>query len=312
MPPPEQDCAGKAGARTEVKSMVGLDATETLGAVAPVRVRRRWPLSLVVGAAIVGVFALLALVGPWVAPHDVEQFHPLHKLEPPSASYWFGTDRFGRDLLSRVVVGSRTTLVMAVSGTALGVVAGILLGVVSGYLGGRIDEALMRLMDVVMSFPSLLLALLVVAVLGASVINAVLSIGVVFTPRVARVVRSATLAVRHAPFVEAAQVRGERDASVIFREILPNLWPPIIVEGCIRLSYAVLLSVSLSYLGLGAQPPTPDWGLMVSKERAFLVGAPWVVLFPAGAIVALVVGVNLLGDGLRERLMARRSVEVPA
>jgi peptide/nickel transport system permease protein len=201
---------------------------------------------------------------------------------------------------------------MAVSGTALGVVAGILLGVVSGYLGGRSDEALMRLMDVVMSFPSLLLALLVVAVLGASVINAVLSIGVVFTPRVARVVRSATLAVRHAPFVEAAQVRGERDASVIFREILPNLWPPIIVEGCIRLSYAVLLSVSLSYLGLGAQPPTPDWGLMVSKERAFLVGAPWVVLFPAGAIVALVVGVNLLGDGLRERLMARRSVEVPA
>ncbi|HSF01371.1 MAG TPA: ABC transporter permease, partial [Solirubrobacterales bacterium] len=222
-------------------------------------------------------------------------------------AYWFGTDRYGRDVFSRVLVGSRTTVSMALAGTLAGLAGGLLIGLVSGYTGGRLDELLMRAMDVVMSFPSLLLALLVVAMLGASTVNAVVSIGVVFTPRVARVVRSAALGVRTAEFVEAAQVRGERAGYIVFREILPNLWPPIIVEGSIRMSYAVLLSVSLSYLGLGAQPPTPDWGLMVSKERAFLVLAPWVVLFPAGAIVALIMGVNLLGDGLRDTLMARKS-----
>jgi peptide/nickel transport system permease protein len=186
---------------------------------------------------------------------------------------------------------------------------GLLIGMTSGYLGGRTDEAVMRMMDIIMAFPSLLLALLVVAILGANAVNAVWSIGIVFVPRVARVVRSATLGLRALPFVEAAQVRGERASYVIFREILPNLWPPVIVEACIRMSFAVLLSVSLSYLGLGAQPPTPDWGLMVSKERAFLVQAPWVVLFPAGAIVTLIVAVNLLGDGMREWLVARRSVD---
>ena len=136
-----------------------------------------------------------------------------------------------------------------------------------------------------------------------------LSIALVFVPRVARVVRSAVLGLRTAEFVEAAQVRGERATWIVTREILPNLWPPIIVEACVRMSFAVLMSVSLSYLGLGAQPPTPDWGLMVAKERAFLVQAPWVVLFPAGAIVTLVIGVNLLGDGLREWLMARKSAD---
>jgi peptide/nickel transport system permease protein len=269
----------------------------------------RWPLTMVVGGTLVGLFALLAVAGPWVAPYDVEAFHALAKMKPPSSAFWFGTDRYGRDILSRVVVGARTTVTMAAAGTALGLLAGTLIGLVSGYLGGRTDELLMRLMDIVMSFPSLLLALLVVAVLGASTVNAVLSIGIVFTPRVARVVRSATLGLRGAQFVEAAQVRGESGAYVVFRELLPNLWPPIIVEGCIRLSYAVLLSVSLSYLGLGAQPPTPDWGLMVANERAFLVLAPWTVLFPAGAIVLLVVGVNLLGDGMREWLAARRTID---
>jgi peptide/nickel transport system permease protein len=263
---------------------------------------------MIVGGAIVGVFVALALVGPWIAPYDVEAFHGLAKMKAPSADFWLGTDRYGRDVFSRVIVGARTTVTMAVAGTALGLLAGTLIGLLSGHLGGLVDEALMRLMDIVMSFPSLLLALLVVAVLGASTANAVLSIGVVFTPRVARVVRSATLGLRGAQFVEAAVVRGESDAYIVFRELLPNLWPPIIVEGCIRLSYAVLLSVSLSYLGLGAQPPTPDWGLTVAKERAYLVLAPWTVLVPAGAIVLFIVGVNLLGDGLREWLVARKSV----
>ena len=267
----------------------------------------RLPLTLLVGTLIVGLFFVFAAVGPWLAPYDVEAFHRKDALQAPSAGYWFGTDRYGRDIFSRVLVGSRTTVSMALAGTLLGLGGGLLIGLVSGYVGGRLDELLMRGMDVVMSFPSLLLALLVVAMLGANAVNAILSIGIVFIPRVARVVRSAALGLRTAEFVEAAQVRGERASYILFHEILPNLWPPIIVEGSIRMSYAVLLSVSLSYLGLGAQPPTPDWGLMVSKERVFLVLAPWVVLFPAGAIVTLIMGVNLLGDGLRDRLMARKS-----
>ncbi len=151
--------------------------------------------------------------------------------------------------------------------------------------------------------------MLVVAALGSNEINAVLSIGIVFIPKVARVVRSATLGLRNVQFVEAAEVRGESSRYIIFREILPNVWPPIIVETCIRLSYAVLLVVSLSYLGLGAQPPAPDWGLMIAKERAFMVTAPWVVFAPAAAIVSLIVGVNLLGDGMREWLAARKTAD---
>ena len=165
----------------------------------------------------------------------------------------------------------------------------------------------MRCTDIAMSFPGLLLAMLVVAALGANEVNAVISIGIVFVPKVARVVRSATLGLRHVQFVEAAQVRGESRPFIIFSEILPNIWPPIIVETCIRLSYAVLLVVSLSYLGLGAQPPAPDWGLMIAKERAFMVTAPWVVFAPAAAIVALIISVNLLGDGMREWLAARKT-----
>ena len=275
----------------------------------PVRPPRRVPMTLIVGGALVACFVLLAFIGPYITPKPFDKFHFSSKLAPPSAEFWLGSDRYGRDIFSRVIAGARITVTMAVVGTAIGVVAGVLIGLVSGYLGRWVDELLMRFTDIAMSFPSLLLALLVVAVLGANEVNAVISIGIVFTPRVARVVRSATLGLRHVQFVEAAEVRGESNRYIIFREILPNIWPPIIVESCIRMSYAVLLVVSLSYLGLGAQPPAPDWGLMISKERAFLANAPWVVLAPAAAIVTLVVSVNLFGDGMREWLSARKTAD---
>ena len=276
-------------------------------AVAPaVRKPRRVPTSLIIGGAIVGVFLLLAIIGPYITPYPFDQFHFKTRMAPPSAEFWLGTDRYGRDIFSRVVAGARLTVFMAGTGTVIGVFLGVVIGLFSGYAGGWIDEALMRVTDIAMSFPSLLLAMLVVAALGANEFNAVISIGIVFTPRVARIVRSAALGLRHVQFVEAAQVRGESRAYVIFREILPNVWPPIIVESCIRLSYAVLLVVSLSYLGLGAQPPAPDWGLMIAKERAFLVSGPWVVLAPAAAIILLIISVNLLGDGMREWLSARK------
>jgi peptide/nickel transport system permease protein len=279
---------------------------ETKGAIKP---PSRVPRSLIAGGAIVGVFMVLAAIGPFITPYPFDQFHFGTRLAPPSVDFWWGTDRYGRDIFSRVIHGTSLTVFMAGTGTIIGVTCGLLIGLFSGYVGGWIDEILMRLTDIVMSFPGLLLAMLVVAALGSNEINAVLSIGIVFTPKVARVVRSATLGLRHVQFVEAAEVRGESNSFIIFREILPNVWPPIIVETCIRLSYAVLLVVSLSYLGLGAQPPAPDWGLMIAKERAFLVSAPWVVFAPAAAIVSLIIGVNLLGDGMREWLAARKTAD---
>ena len=280
--------------------------TEAVRAVKP---PSRVSKSLIVGAAIVGMFLLLAVIGPYITPYPFDQFHFGTRLAPPSAEFWWGTDRYGRDIFSRVIHGTSLTVFMAGSGTLIGVFFGLLIGLFSGYVGGWIDEILMRLTDIVMSFPGLLLAMLVVAALGSNEINAVISIGIVFIPKVARVVRSATLGLRHVQFVEAAEVRGESSGYIIFREILPNVWPPIIVETCIRLSYAVLLVVALSYLGLGAQPPAPDWGLMIAKERAFMVTAPWVVFAPAGAIVSLIIGVNLLGDGIREWLAARKTAD---
>lgn len=268
---------------------------------------RRVPTSLIIGGTLVFVFIVIAIIGPYITPYPFDKFHFADRLAPPSAEFWLGTDRYGRDIFSRVIHGAQLTVTMAGTGTIIGVAIGLLIGLFSGYIGGWFDEILMRLTDIVMSFPALLLAMLVVAALGSNEINAVLSIGIVFIPKVARVVRSATLGLRNVQFVEAAEVRGESNSYIIFREILPNVWPPVIVETCIRLSYAVLLVVSLSYLGLGAQPPAPDWGLMIAKERAFLVSAPWVVFAPAGAIVLLIIAVNLLGDGMREYLAARKT-----
>jgi peptide/nickel transport system permease protein len=276
---------------------------------ATVKPPRRIPMSLIIGGTIVGVFLILAVIGPHITPYPYDKFHFGTRLAPPSADFWWGTDRYGRDIFSRVIHGTRLTVLMAGSGTMIGVAFGLLIGLFSGYVGGWIDEILMRVTDIAMSFPGLLLAMLVVAALGSNEINAVVSIAIVFVPKVARVVRSATLGLRHVQFVEAAQVRGESNAYIIFREILPNVWPPVIVETCIRLSYAVLLVVSLSYLGLGAQPPAPDWGLMIAKERAFLVSGPWVVLAPASAIVLLIIGVNLFGDGMREWVAARKTAD---
>ena len=278
-------------------------------AVRLVKPPRRVSMSLIIGGTIVGLFVVLALIGPYITPYPFDQFHFSERLAAPSAEFWWGTDRYGRDIFSRVVHGTSLTVFMAGGGTVIGVFFGLLIGLFSGYVGGWIDEILMRLTDIAMSFPGLLLAMLVVAALGSNEINAVLSIGIVFIPKVARVVRSATLGLRNVQFVEAAEVRGESSRYIVFREILPNVWPPVIVETCIRLSYAVLLVVSLSYLGLGAQPPAPDWGLMIAKERAFLVTAPWVVFAPAAAIVSLIVGVNLLGDGMREWLAARKTAD---
>ncbi|MCO5091856.1 ABC transporter permease [Bosea sp. (in: a-proteobacteria)] len=263
---------------------------------------RNFPFIL--GASLLAAFVIFAVLGPLIAPYTAEQFTPF-KLAKPSWAHWFGTDRYGRDVLSRVIIGTRVTVVMATLSTILGVFGGIALGMLAGYKGGWLDEAIMRGCDVVMSFPSLLLALLVVSVLGPNEVNAVISIGVVFMPRVARVVRSAVLPVRSAPYIEAAELRAERTDYILFRELFPNVLPVIIVESCIRFSFAAMLTVSLSFLGLGAQPPSSDWGLMISAERGFMLLAPWVVAAPAAFLSLFIISINLLGDSLRVILAVR-------
>ncbi len=227
--------------------------------------------------------------------------HPkLQQLLAPSWQFWLGTDQFGRDILSRVMSGAASLIVVAGSGTILGITLGMVVGMSSAYRGGRVDNVVMRVMDGLMSFPGLLMALLVLTALGPSAVNIAATVGIVTMPRVARVIRSATLSLKELEFVQSARLRGESALYVIFREILPNTLPILGVELSVRLSYSILLVSSLGFLGMGVQPPSSDWGLMISQSRSFLSSAPWVALAPAGAIASLVVGVNLLTDGIRQ------------
>ena len=251
-----------------------------------------------VGLILVGIYILLAIFGPLLAPYPYTDFHLENTLEPPSAQYIFGTDQFGRDIFSRVIFGTRNIFVLSISATALGMLLGIATGLIAGYYGGLLDEIVMRLMDVMMSFPSLLLALLILTTLGPAMSNIVIGIAIVFMPRVARLVRSVVLGIKTKEFVDAARVQGESAFHIMVFEILPNALRPITVEASIRTSYAILLGAALGYLGLGSQPPSPDWGLQVSEGRNFILSAPWVVIFPSLAIASLVVGINLLTDGM--------------
>jgi peptide/nickel transport system permease protein len=258
-----------------------------------------------VGLALVLAHLAMALVGPLLAPYPATEFHMADRLRPPSAPYLLGTDQFGRDLFSRLLHGAPAMLLLSTSATALGLLLGVAVGLTTGYVGGAVDELLMRLMDALMSFPSLLLALLILTMVGPATHNVVIGIGVVFMPHVARVVRSAVLSERAQEYVQAARVRGEGPLYIMLRELLPNVRGPIVVEAAIRISYAILLGASLGFLGLGVQPPAPDWGLMISEARNFLLVAPWIALAPAAAIATLVVGLNLVADGLTHELDRR-------
>lgn len=262
------------------------------------------------GASVVLLFVLTALLGPWVAPYSpTEQFFA-DRLQAPSWEHPFGTDRLGRDVLSRVILGTRSILALAGLGTLVAVLLGTLLGLLSGYRGGRFDEVLMRFFDSLLAIPALLLALLLLGTIGPSRQSVLLVIAVVYTPIVARVVRSETLSVKTKDFVEAARLQGEPTLYILLREILPSVMPALSVEGALRFSYAIFLVASLGFLGVGVQPPTPDWGLMVKESRDFAGLAPWTLLFPAGAISLLVVGMNLLADGFKRVLQSPEALGV--
>jgi peptide/nickel transport system permease protein len=257
------------------------------------------------GLALVAVALLLILAGPSLAPLDPDAMSPLARYKGPGADHWLGTDQYGRDILSRLMIGARATVVMAFLATALGSLAGAVLGTLSAFLGGRADEAIMRTIDAVMSIPSLLFALLIVNLLGKSSLDAVLAIGVAFAPGMARITRSVALTVRKQDYVHAAVARGESGSYIVLHEMLPNVVAPIIVEATLRVAFAVMLFATLSFLGLGAQPPAPEWGLMIADARRFMHLSPWMILWPSLAIALVAIGFNLLGDGLRDALNPR-------
>jgi peptide/nickel transport system permease protein len=273
---------------------------------APVaRTWRRLPAKLWVGTGIVGVLVLLAALAPLIAPYPYDGMSILKRFKPPSAEHWFGADDYGRDVLSRTLYGAHLSLLMGFLATVIAVAVGVPLGLIAGYKRGWIDEWLMRGMDVLMSFPPIMLGLLVLAVTQPSLWKTIIAVGIVYVPGMVRLARSVTLNLVHEEFIEAAHARGERMGYILLSELLPNAWPPIMVEASLRFTFAILLGATLSFLGMGAQPPSSDWGLMISEARPFIDRAPWIALAPGIAMCVTVVGINLLGDGLREALDPR-------
>jgi ABC-type dipeptide/oligopeptide/nickel transport system permease subunit len=254
-----------------------------------------------IGVMLVLLMFLTAVVAPLVIPADfATRMTMTARLRPPSALHWLGTDQLGRDLLYRVMLGARTSLMIAAAAVVTSLVLGLPLGMISGFYRGRIDNVLMRLVDTLLSFPVLLLALTISAMLGPSVPNAIIAIGVAFTPFLARIVRGEALRVTQMPYVEAARAAGANDFQLILRHVLPNVMPPIIVQATISLAFAILAEAGLSFLGLGTQPPQSSWGLMIQASRDYLDVAPWTGLVPGAAVALTVLGLNMSGDILRD------------
>lgn len=264
--------------------------------------RIRHTPSLWIGAVLLILVAAIGLAAPLLAPYSPTQLGVAAPLEPPSPAHLFGTDNLGRDLFSRVVYGARIALGMALAGVTIGASIGITLGVVAGYYNRWADRILSRLMEVWLAFPALLLAILVVARLGASLQSTVLALGIVGAPAYFRLARSGTLTAKHSLFVEAARATGASDYRVLTRHVLPSAASPLIVLASMRSGLLLLAGAGLSFIGLGAQPPLPEWGALLAAGRGYLDAAPWMAVFPGIAITVTVVGFNLFGDGLRDAL----------
>jgi ABC-type dipeptide/oligopeptide/nickel transport system permease subunit len=254
----------------------------------------------VIAALLLLAHVFLATFGTQLAPYPFDQMNFGSRLVKPEAGHWFGTDSFGRDVLSRVLVGGKITLQFGFGAVAVCFAIGLPVGLISAYHGGWVDQVLMRIMDVLMSFPTLLLGLLILIIAGPNIVNLILAVGLVYCPRTARMVRGAALEVRNATYIEAAQARGESASYIMIHELLPSAAGPILVEFCIRLSYAILLGASFNYLGLGVQPPEADWGALVQEARSTMLLAPWTVIFPILFISTLVAPLHLMGDRIDE------------
>lgn len=260
----------------------------------------------VVGAAIIATFILCAIFAPLVAPHDpVEQTIAMRKLPLFSPGHLLGTDDLGRDLLSRIIYGARISLTIGVVSVGISLVFGLVVGLLCGYYGGWIDRIVMRVIDIMLAFPYILLTIVIVAILGASLLNAMIAIGISQIPQYARVVRASVLAEKENDYVAAERSLGAGDLELMVRTILPNCMAPIFVQATLGIGDAILSSAALSFLGLGAQPPTPEWGLMIASSKEFVTSAWWIVTFPGIAILLTVLGFNMLSDSLRDVLDPR-------
>ncbi len=260
---------------------------------------RRSPLTLA-GLAIIVIVAFVMATAPWVAPYDPDRLDLLHRLAPPSLAHFFGTDEVGRDIFSRVLWGARTSVTVGLAIVAISMGFGTVIGAFSGLVGGRVDTAIMRIMDVVLSFPSFVMAMALAAALGPNLINAMLAIAVVRIPFYVRLARGQALSLRSRPYVKAAMSFGAPRVQIVRRHIMPNAMAPIIVQATLDIGLAILTASALSFIGLGAQQPTAEWGAMVATGRDYLLDQWWYPTFPGLAILVTAVGFNLLGDGLRD------------
>jgi peptide/nickel transport system permease protein len=262
-------------------------------------VRRR---VVVVGVVLVAILAFLGLLGRFLAPYSPTAQDLTHVLGQPSASHWLGTDELGRDILSRLLWGASTSLQVGMGAVLLACIPGVMVGVSVAYRGGWVDNSVMRVLDGLMAFPPLILALTIVAVLGSSLFNVILAIAITSFPHYARIVRGQVLSVREHDYVLAVRCVGARDGRIVFRHILPNVISPVLVQASLGVGFAIVAEAGLSFLGVGIQPPTPSWGTMIQVGFQYLEVAPWLVMAPATMIFMAVLGFNLLGDGLREAL----------
>jgi peptide/nickel transport system permease protein len=258
-----------------------------------------------IGLSIIGFLSIIALFAPIIAPYDPNEQLLGKALLSPSLEHPMGTDHLGRDIFSRVIYGSRISLTVGLLVISIGLLFGVPLGLIAGYYGGWKDNLIMRIADILFALPDFLLALFIVSIIGRGLENAIIAVGIFSIPIYARLVRGSVLYIRELEFIEGAKALGLNNFRIIFKHILPNVLPPIIVLSTLQIADAILVASALSFLGLGAQPPTPEWGAMVSTGRHYLRTAPWVSVFPGIAIFLAVIGLNLLGDGLREALDPR-------
>ncbi|ETI67987.1 nickel transporter permease [Neobacillus vireti] len=256
----------------------------------------------VIGLGIVIFFIIIAIIAPWIAPYSFKDQVLADRMQAPSSKHWFGTDDFGRDIFSRVLHGARISLTVGFFSVLGSVVIGTLLGIVAGYYGRWVDTIISRIFDIMLAFPSILLAIAIVSVLGPSLKNALIAIAVINIPNFGRLVRSRVLSVKQEEYIMSARAVGMKDTRILLRHILPNSVSPVIVQATLAIATAIIEAAALGFLGLGARPPEPEWGTMLADSRNYITQAPWTLFFPGMAIMLTVLGFNLMGDGLRDAL----------
>lgn len=258
--------------------------------------------SALLGTAIVIFFFLLAIIGPFVAPQGPNDQNLSIRLQSPSSDFWFGTDDLGRDVLSRILHGAKLSLTVGLSSVLMSAVVGSFLGIIAGYYGRWVDTIISRVFDIMLAFPSILLAIAIVSVLGPSLQNALIAIAIINIPNFGRLIRSRVITIKEEEYIHAARAIGMKNSRILWRHILPNAMTPILVQGTLAIATAIIEAAALGFLGLGAEQSVPEWGKMLADSRMFLLNAPWAMIFPGVAIMLTVIGFNLMGDGLRDAL----------